>query len=225
MFEFSVDRAKSVTAFLGRFDAIFTLNQDLLLELHYDPSLELTRRWAGACYPGILPMGQRPATVEEKLSAKYLVGEIPPILGSCQPIFKLHGSVNWSDEKGQLFIVGGGKAEHVQRIPLLRRYLEEFEQLLRERDCHLMIIGYGFGDEHINEVIVDASNNNVSLGIFHVHPEGRDAVHRNRRQKAYVYGPPPIAAVPCIGESRRPLSTTFNSDDLEQGKLMRFFGA
>jgi hypothetical protein len=40
--------------FLSRFDAIFTLNQDLFFELHYDSmSLESDGRWDGHCWPGV----------------------------------------------------------------------------------------------------------------------------------------------------------------------------
>ena len=44
-----------VVTFLSEFDAIFTLNQDLLLELHYAPgkTVEQRRRWHASVYPGI----------------------------------------------------------------------------------------------------------------------------------------------------------------------------
>src|SRR5271165_710968 len=44
-FEFSNDIAHSIQRFLVRFDAIFTLNQDLLIEVHYKKSerRDLTR--------------------------------------------------------------------------------------------------------------------------------------------------------------------------------------
>lgn len=46
----------SIIDFLSRFDAIFTLNQDLLLELHYS-GVELAnrRRWNGIQWPGLVP--------------------------------------------------------------------------------------------------------------------------------------------------------------------------
>lgn len=44
---------RSVHAFLARFDAIFTLNQDSLLECHYRPQLRLNNRWNGWYQPGI----------------------------------------------------------------------------------------------------------------------------------------------------------------------------
>ena len=51
-FEFDNDLAHSIKKFLERFDAIFTLNQDLLLETHYLPKLVSTR-WSGVAVPGM----------------------------------------------------------------------------------------------------------------------------------------------------------------------------
>jgi hypothetical protein len=51
-FEFSNDIAHSIQKFLVRFDAIFTLNQDLLIEVHYNNqnvALWYGTRWQG--YP------------------------------------------------------------------------------------------------------------------------------------------------------------------------------
>src|SRR6266498_5458210 len=53
--EFSNQRRYSIVDFLARFDAIFTLNQDLLLELHYNIELHEPRRWNGHHFPGIQP--------------------------------------------------------------------------------------------------------------------------------------------------------------------------
>jgi hypothetical protein len=79
-----------------------------------------------------------------------------------------------------------------------------------------MVIRYGFADEHVNGLISDASQSNPALSIYYVHPEGRDAVHQGKHLKMIMgYQPPPIAYVPCIGESRRPLTTTFATDSLE----------
>jgi hypothetical protein len=51
---FSNDAAFSVIDFLARFDAIFTLNQDLLLEMHYlDVELANRRQWNGIQWSGV----------------------------------------------------------------------------------------------------------------------------------------------------------------------------
>lgn len=49
------DGTQHTRKFLARFDAIFTLNQDLLLERHYLPVLNQTisHRWTGAQIPGL----------------------------------------------------------------------------------------------------------------------------------------------------------------------------
>ena len=58
-FDFSNDVARKVERFLIGFDAIFTLNQDLLLELHYrndDVALWHGTRWQGWEMPGMHPL-------------------------------------------------------------------------------------------------------------------------------------------------------------------------
>jgi hypothetical protein len=86
-----------------------------------------------------------------------------------------------------------------------------------------MIIGYGFGDDHINKLISDTWQSTRAFSIYYVHPDGRDAVHQGRQHKTLIgYSAPPISHVACIGESRRPLTITFGEDNLEYEKLMRF---
>ena len=51
-----IDRNRTVVEFLAKFDAIFTLNQDLLLEIHYFDHAHNTltnRRWNGGFVPGM----------------------------------------------------------------------------------------------------------------------------------------------------------------------------
>lgn len=221
--EFSNDRQWSITTFLARFDAIFTLNQDLLLELHYDPQLETIRRWAGRCWPGVsgLPAGGHSA--HERVSGRRLAASGATSPGSAQPIYKLHGSVDWADDSGRLFIVGGGKELQIERKPLLSDYFRIFRERLNEPHCRLMIVGYGFADEHVNRLLVESAVSNASLGVFHIHPDGRDAIHRGLRERTPIYREPELARLRCIGESRRSLSSTFGGDDLEHYKVMRFF--
>lgn len=53
--ELNQDGDRSITRFLAKFDAIFTLNQDQLLEHHYNPELEIGRR--GLQLPGTQRLG------------------------------------------------------------------------------------------------------------------------------------------------------------------------
>jgi hypothetical protein len=213
---------RSILEFLPKFDAIFTLNQDLLLEFHYNAGHQLSR-WIGSYYPGIEPEVPTPLNAGEVVRVERKVGTIKEADPRRQPIYKLHGSVEWVDGTGSLFVVGGGKEAYIQSKPLLKQYSEVFKESLRRPKSRLMIIGYGFADDHINRLLVEASQSNASLGFFHVHPDGRDAVHRGARDRVQIYDPPSTAGLPCIGESRRLLTTTFGGDTLEFDKLMRFF--
>src|SRR6202030_992469 len=74
-FNFSQEARCSTKRFLSRFDAIFTLNQDLLFELHYDGmSLESDGRWQGGHYfPGVV-------MIPEFLSAPFKRDRIEMVL-------------------------------------------------------------------------------------------------------------------------------------------------
>lgn len=103
---FSNDLTRSVKTFLSKFDAIFTLNQDLLLELHY------TGFPLSNYFPGVRkPHNWDHLPVEEKISQVWATDEYLPVLeANTQPIFKMHGSVNWRDHKDrQLLVMGTGK--------------------------------------------------------------------------------------------------------------------
>jgi hypothetical protein len=194
-----------------------------LLELHYYAGSHPAGRWIGSYYPGIDPEVATPLGAGEVVRVERRVGTIKASDGRRQPIFKLHGSVEWVDGSDSLFVVGGGKEAYIHSKPLLRQYSEIFGNYLMRPDARLMVIGYGFADDHINRLLVESSQANPSLGVFHVHPDGRDAVHRGARERVPIYVPPSVASLPCIGESRRLLTTTFGGDTLEYEKLMRFF--
>jgi len=97
--EFSNERQFSIIDFLARFDAIFTLNQDLLLELHYNIDLHEPRRWNGHHFPGMRPPAGRNNAVGpflgDRLRLVWQPEEEFRVERNLQPIFKLHGSVNW----------------------------------------------------------------------------------------------------------------------------------
>ena len=53
-------------------------------------------------------------------------------------------------------VIGREKSGLIAREPLLQWYFRLFEEVLSAGDCVLVVIGYGFGDKHINQVILDA---------------------------------------------------------------------
>jgi hypothetical protein len=136
------------------------------------------------------------------------------------PYFKLHGSSNWREGDSAILIMGGNKGPDIQKSPFLRSYHDHFISVLSE-DAGLMVIGYGFQDLHINQIILDAVKTGMKL--FIVDRLGVDVLDKaprldgdTRTLKERVYQS-------ILGGSRRDLITTFSSDHVERAKLLRFF--
>ncbi|HWX00020.1 SIR2 family protein [Collimonas sp.] len=226
---------KSIRGFLTKFDAIFTLNQDLLLEYQYlahEVSLLSNRRWKDSDLPGMEPaevaaQGHGDRWISRWRPKDAALFSVDP---GYQPYFKLHGSANWIDgHGGSMLVMGGNKAHAIGLSPILQWYQAQFAEYLARHDARLMVIGYGFRDEHINQIISSAVANN-DLKLFVVSPDGAD--------QARKVGLQPGAAIQkrtdledtfqrsLIGASRRSLREIFGpGDDIEFGKLLRFFAA
>jgi SIR2-like domain len=218
-FEFQNEVAYMVTPFLNRFDAIFTVNQDTLLESHYFEGT--LSRWSGVRLPGMKQFGPPPHTVGSIFDK---IRKMTPDISNCridanlQPYFKLHGSINWviDDKSGLLMVLGGDKLRFITDQPILDRYQQEFDAYLARPGARLMVIGYGYNDPHINDAISRGVEHGLKL--FIVDPAGMEVL---ARPIAYHFGSAVLRAV--IGVSERPLSATFNRDQIEHGKLTRFF--
>jgi hypothetical protein len=225
IFEFEFIRGDAlVRSFLNRFDAIYTLNQDLLLERQYfteGHGLITPQRWSGWTIPGMRPIHNPnvPFTGEREIPNYCPSGdfEIPQTM---QPYFKLHGSANWRDEHGRLIIaLGGNKAGAIHANNVLRQSFERFKADLSVGDTRAMIIGYGFADHHVNTALLEAANNH-NLKIFIVDPLGVDACQENRT--VAPRGPNAFQNA-IIGASRRTLREILGNDQVERAKVERFF--
>lgn len=228
--EFQSDRQWMISPFLARFDAIFTLNQDTLLEQHYCDGVELSgsRLWHGVQFPGmkVLPSSQPPILSEPKFCAQMTPDEAEAqnISSNLQPIFKLHGSSNWvHDEQNPMLIMGGEKAAEIAQVPILAWYAQEFSARLSTPDARLMVIGYSFNDQHINAHIIDGIKK--GLKIFVISPDGADTFAKRIKPcgSSELNQDDALFQRAMIGASRRPLSDTFSHDIAEQEKLLRFF--
>jgi hypothetical protein len=221
-----------VRNFLFRFDAIFTLNQDLLLERHYfddNINFQQSQKWKSWQIPGMKPLqvSARSDPVRDKVALQTPEESVPMGYGpEAQPYFKLHGSSNWvnGSSGGRLFIMGGNKASEIDRYPILTWYHRQFREYLARPGARLMIIGYSFSDQHINAAIASAVDTG-NLRLFIIDPLGVDVIDKRnprlpiRVPDAYVEKLAPR----IIGASRRSLSSTFGNDNVEHGKIMRFF--
>jgi hypothetical protein len=223
------DTRYSLQSFLARFDAIFTLNQDTLLEQKYIP-LVGPPKWGRAHLPGIKYLGspQLTGSVYDRIAVMEPNPgdfQMPP---GIQPYIKLHGSCNWNDgpSGGRILIMGGQKAVSIGQFPILTWYHQQFRNMLMRAGARLMVIGYSFSDAHINDAIMDAIKRG-DLKLFLVDPAG-DKILDKRDPRAMIpdHPGPLLDTIPprIIGISQRPISTTFNSDIVEHGNLCRFFG-
>lgn len=213
-----------LATFLAEFDTIFTLNQDLFLEMHYVPgkTAEDRRKWRATCYPGIT------------LPAKWLDGAPPERLGPVlfesgtikhdpdeQPIYKLHGSVNWRSADGsRILVFGSGKDAIIEGSSLLSGYMEAFRKCLSAGETKLMVIGYSFSDDHVNEALTDASAYK-GLQTYLVNPAGL-TVFDPPPNALITYRPKVFSALKLTGILTRPFRDAFISDDLAFSSFQRF---
>ena len=224
----------TIRNFLGKFDAIFTLNQDLLLERHYpadDGHIVGHRTWKGWHMPGMKLLDPALRTypyVHTKTEMR--VPETQPAdfkeRAGAQPYFKLHGSTNWiaGEGQGRLLIMGGNKAVEIGQYPILTWYHKRFGEYLSCPNTRLMVIGYSFSDYHINDAIMQAADKG-ELRLFIVDPQGVDVLDKQDcRSPIRVADELMNRLNPhIIGASRRPFKTTFGGDFVEFGKIMRLF--
>lgn len=209
-----------VRTFLVRFDAIFTLNQDLLLERHCPDqhiAFANSRRWSGLQLPGLKPTLDKTAMREPEDEANFREQS------GLQPYYKLHGSMNWTvGGGGRLLIMGGNKAVEIKQYPLLDWYYRRFQMHLAGAS-RLMIIGYSFSDSHINRALIEATKQG-NIQIFIVDPQGvdvlnkQDPFHLEHRVQLMEALQPRI-----IGASRRSFLSAFSADRVEFDRLARFF--
>ena len=222
----------SIKRFLARFDAIFTLNQDILLESGYmaqsDPPQAFGHRWSDFSLPGMIPRVQpSPLSPLPRWCGEFCPDPqgVKPTSSGIQPIYKLHGSSNWVDEKGErLIIMGGEKTAKIGGSNVLAAYAEEFGRRLNEPEMRLMIIGYGFGDGHINAAI-EAAATVGGLRTFIVDPRGSDAPNRKKAAINQISLPQPInkTQASLIGASRLSLREIFGGNRIERDDLLGFF--
>jgi hypothetical protein len=225
---------RQIGTFLTRFDAIFTLNQDVLLEHHYvNDNIKLIgkKKFAGAELPGMKRTPhQEPLYSESWARSTWTPAEDSfEADASLQPIYKLHGSSNWTRADGQsMLIMGGAKVREIGDTPILNWYAKVFDDLLTTKGAKLMVIGYGFRDNHINEAIAKAVEGGLKL--FIIAPEGAALARQinSTRQGGQIAAATSLEGVleqSLIGASRRSLGEIFGRDTAEFNKVMRFFEA
>lgn len=149
---------------------VFTTNYDLFSETAMD------RLGIPYCngFSGTVERRFNPATFRYSLAEQLdITSRKWTAVDSFVYLCKLHGSVNWIEESKGLFPIreiqkpSSGDAERVMIYPTPAKQnasfgspysdlFREFQARIVRDQCVLFVIGYSFGDEHINNIIFQA---------------------------------------------------------------------
>ena len=228
--------AKKIIDQLASWDEMnffFTLNQDLFVE----------RLISDTCKPITTPYMQRfflPTSIDSKLPIKDADFKTVPTqdkldnMKHATPLshkelhyIKLHGSFGWKASDGSdKLVIGRNKENQIANEPLLSWYFFDlFKKVLFQRERKLLIIGYGFRDDHINKVIAEAIERHA-LKLYIISPT-TSSVFKDELIKAdQVYGSKIFEG--RTGYIRASFETLFPSDgnDTDEWRELKeiFFG-
>lgn len=153
---------------------IFTLNQELFVERYYGdgPSLILLGFNRTVHLPG---GGRQPLEKDHWLTIPASPLDLSRLTRQHSLYYvKLHGSFNWRRTSGSTgfsyMVIGRGKSEQIAAEPLLAGYLSLFERVLSSGRKRLLVCGYGFRDEHINDILASAIKKE-GMELFVLSPE------------------------------------------------------
>jgi hypothetical protein len=111
-----------------------------------------------------------------------LESDAPDYISSVFHLYKLHGSVDWDGSTRGKTVKNRNAAQPVLSYPRLSKfeasydqpYLEmmsRFQSAMRQANTGLLIIGFGFNDNHVLQPILSAIRSNVSLRVIVVRPD------------------------------------------------------
>jgi len=142
----------------------FTLNQDLYMERHK------SYRSPGASFGQ--PFVDRDEGGGVKLITLPNEDEMEKAKASLNNAgyIKLHGSYGWvSSRGGNQMVIGKNKVDDINQEPLLKWYSDLFKELVFEGNKKLLVIGYGFADNHINDILLKGVQEH-GLSLYIINP-------------------------------------------------------
>lgn len=111
-------------------------------------------------------------------------------------LLKLHGSVNWQAEDGEVRKLYGGNrpTQPVLIYPSATKYqlsyqqpylefMSRFQIALRQHDVGLIVVGFGFNDDHLTAPIEAAIRSNIGLRAVFVSP----GIRRSDRSDVFAW--------------------------------------
>lgn len=159
----------------GKLSFFFTLNQDLFVERYFDdldagltlPYVSRIPRWDGNKRQTLDTSDFVTLPVKEKITNC----DGHPFHYNALHYIKLHGSYGWQSSDGSSrMVIGRDKTSQIKAEPLLAEYLTVFQEVLSSKEeVKVLIIGYGFQDEHINDALAD-STQTQGMRMFVISP-------------------------------------------------------
>lgn len=146
---------------------VFTTNYDLLVEKAFENrSIPFFDGFVG----GVEPFFDSHSVLNEELPSRWT------------RLWKIHGSINWkkddsndslkikkisSEDESDRAVIHPShmKYDQSRKMPYLA-YLDRLDDFLNKSDSTLFINGYSFGDQHLNEIILDSLRGPPSSQVF-----------------------------------------------------------
>jgi hypothetical protein len=150
---------------VGDSSYLFSLNQDLFLErLSVEPYSKPNFQFPGVPALQLTSQSAFAGYCQELNPAETSVFSLQGRFN----VVKIHGSSSWKIMGKELMVIGASKTKTIQESELLNKYLDIFCKVLNISETHLLIIGYGFGDDHINKCIYDAMRAGLKVWVWDV---------------------------------------------------------
>jgi hypothetical protein len=114
--------------------------------------------------------------------------EIPDYIPNVFHLYKIHGSTDWEQSGGKIvknpraakpliIYPRVGKFETSYSQPFFEM-ISRFQTALRQPNTGLLIIGFGFADDHISQPVLSAIDANVSLKVLVIDPAAKTSKRR-----------------------------------------------
>jgi hypothetical protein len=157
----------------------FTLNQDLFIERYYTSINKLIFRPIPGSEYKVGPWNDAKfdfRTDAIKISDNKIDSKWVQDFFNIRNYFyiKIHGSYDWqSSDSKRMLIIGENKFKDLEKLPLLDFYWSVFQDVVKREKMKLLIIGYGWQDEHVNKAILKAVEK-FGLRIYALSPHPVD---------------------------------------------------
>jgi hypothetical protein len=106
-------------------------------------------------------------------------------------LYKLHGSINWErtdssiiekenpdPQKACIIYPASGKYQQSYNQPFIES-ISQYLMAIREPNTCLLVIGFGFNDDHLSEPLLSAVRSNPHLRLIVVDPNAKENANKN----------------------------------------------